>query len=176
MAFFNIGEEDGLFGHSCGLGLPLTPVVMRVLCGWFPVGEWDADVGAYQVDHVHHVPDVPEAVCLADDQFDLVVGRLDPRVAHAQADCVQDVFLVAFDLGVQFPERRDPAVARPPQPVFQVRLGLVGVGRFQQEPKGFLQPVRPVQFRGLPPGSCRAGRAGRRSGSPGPCPARRRSP
>lgn len=105
------------------------------------------DVGAYQVDHVHHVPDVPEAVCLADDQFDFVVGRLDPRVAHAQADRVRDVLLVAFDLGVQFPGCRDPAVARPPQPVFQVRLGLVGVGRFQQKTQGFLQPVRPIQFR-----------------------------
>lgn len=62
---------------------------------------------AYQVDHVHRVPDVPEAVCFADGQFDLVVGRLGPRVARARADRAPDVSLVAFDLGVQFPERRD---------------------------------------------------------------------
>lgn len=65
--------------------------------------------GAYQVDHVHYVPDVPEAVWLADDQSDLVVGRFDPRVARAQANRVRDVLLVAFDLGVQFPERQDPS-------------------------------------------------------------------
>lgn len=62
--------------------------------------------GAYQVHHVHHVPEVPEAVCLADDQSDLVVGRLETRVARAQANRARDVPLVAFDLGVQFPGRR----------------------------------------------------------------------
>lgn len=105
------------------------------------------DVGVYQVDHVHRVSDVPEAVCLAGDQFDLVVGRLNPRVARTQADRVRDVLLAAFDLGVQFPGCRAHTVTRPPQPVFQIRLVLVGVGRFRQEPKGFLQPVRPIQFR-----------------------------
>jgi len=58
-------------------------VVMRVFVWLDSSWERDADVGSYQVDHVHHVPDVPETVCLADNQFDLVVGHLAPRVARA---------------------------------------------------------------------------------------------
>ena len=58
--------------------------------------------------HLAHVPDVPVALYPADDQFDLVVSRLDPRVVHVPADRVRDVLLVAFDLDVRFPERRNP--------------------------------------------------------------------
>lgn len=75
-----------------------------VVFGW----ELDADVGAYRVGYVHHVPDVPVALYPADDQFDLVVSRLDPRVVHVPADRVLDMLLVAFDLDVRFPECRNP--------------------------------------------------------------------
>jgi hypothetical protein len=75
---------------------------------WYSVGKLDADVGAYRVDYVHHVSDVPVALYPADDQFDLVVSRLDPRVVHVPADRVRDVLLVAFDFDVRFLERRNP--------------------------------------------------------------------
>lgn len=99
----SIGSSGILVGRDCCSRLWSC----GFSCGWFPVGKRDADVGTYQVNHVHHVPDVPETVYLADDQSDLVLGRHDPRVARARANRVRDVHLVAFDLGVQFLERWD---------------------------------------------------------------------
>lgn len=134
------------------------------------------DVGAYQVDHVHHVSDVPEAVCLAGDQFDLVVGRLNPRVARTQADRVRDVLLAAFDLGVQFPERRDPVVTPPTTASVS---GPSRPGRRRSFPagaEGIPSTGTPDTVSGLPTGSCRAGRAGRRSGSPGGLPSAKTEP
>lgn len=93
---------------SCGLSY-----------GCIPVWKRDAVVGAYWVDNVHLVTDVPETVCLADGQFDLVVGCIDSRVAHAQANRVQDVLLVAFDRGYSSLPVGTLAVARQPQPVFR---------------------------------------------------------
>ena len=48
------------------------PVVMRFFTWLVSVWEAAEGVGAYQVDHVHYVPAVPEAVCPANNQFVLV--------------------------------------------------------------------------------------------------------
>lgn len=87
---------------------------------WFAVRNRNTDVEAHQVDHIHHVPDVPETVRFADDQFDLVVRHFNPRTAHAVADCVRNTLLAPFNLSVRFLECWNTTTARPPQPVLQV--------------------------------------------------------
>ena len=62
------------------------------------VRKWNPHIGAYQIHHIHHVLDVPEAICFADDQLDLVVSCFDPGITETKTDRVKDVLLMTPDL------------------------------------------------------------------------------
>ena len=85
----------------------------------FSVGKRNPQIRADQIHHIQHVLDVSEAICLADDQLDLIVSCFNPCVAHPQPDGIQYVIPVTFDLEIQFLKSIDPAVACPPEPAFQ---------------------------------------------------------
>ena len=73
---------------------------------------------------------IPESICLANNQLDLVVGCLNPRTAQPQSDRIQDMILVAPDLLIQIVECRYPAVACPLEPVLEVGFWLFDISRF----------------------------------------------
>jgi hypothetical protein len=57
------------------------------------------------------------------------------------------MLLVPFDLFVQLFESRDPAVARPPEPVLQIRLCLLHIRGFQEQTRGLLETIRTIKLR-----------------------------
>ena len=70
---------------------------------------------------------IPKAICLTDDQLDFVVSCFDSRITQTEADRIKDMLLVTFDLFVESFESRYSAMARPPEPVFQLSLRLLNI-------------------------------------------------
>ena len=93
------------------------PQCLCWLCGFrFSIGKWNPQIRADQIHHIQHILDVPKTICLADYQFDFVIGCFNAGIAHSQPYGIQYVFLMALDLPIEFLECRYPAVACPPEP------------------------------------------------------------
>lgn len=72
-----------VFGHSCGLGMLFTSIAMH---GFLPVvSGWEEGCGRLSrlLGHVHHVPDAPRDMRLADSRFVLVTRSPDSRVVRS---------------------------------------------------------------------------------------------
>ena len=67
--------------------------------------------------------DVSKAIRLADDAFYLVIDRFDPGIAQPWTNRVENVLLVSTNLAGKIADYRNPAVACPPKPRFQLLGG-----------------------------------------------------
>ena len=50
----------------------------------FSVGKRNPQIRANQIHHIQHILDVPEAICLANDQLDLILGKAPEHLTENQ--------------------------------------------------------------------------------------------
>jgi len=95
-------------------------------------------------NHGDQVIEVTETVGRANDQFDFVVGSLDPSIGEPVPRRSNNGIKVALDLLAQVPENRDPAPLSPVYPLFEQDSNLVRAG-FERQTQIFLQKVGTVK-------------------------------
>lgn len=60
--------------------------------------KWNGDIRAYKIYDIHYILYIAKPISFADNQFDFIVGCLNPGIAQSKPDRVKDVILMTLNL------------------------------------------------------------------------------